>query len=319
MINDATAEQFILIFPDYTVLPANENTYYFNISHPSEGLIGQYQATFTFRKDLSDFSTSNVVEDATGFIVYDIPVIEKEWYDSINTTLFETTVLQKLITEVVFKDYKMLTDFVNFKLANTTGEMENMQLNDVDLLPVIDILSDPPTSGSLGDRYIVLNGQGVFSGEDNNVAVIDDATAMTFTFIPPKSDQMVFVENKNRKYIFSVFGWVVPDYDIPLILEIDVFKDSTYSGTNESLRNSVLDSVMDAFEPRFGINQDIYRSEIIDVLQDVDGVDHVVLRQPESSIFFNFDINDFTQETLLRYGPEFVYFDEENMIIRIFS
>jgi hypothetical protein len=320
MTIDTTAGQFTMIFPDYTVLPRDENTYYFTISHPSEGLVGQYQATFTFRKDLSDFSTSNVVlADTTGYIVYDIPVIKKEWYDSIDSTLFETTVLQKLITEVVFKDYKMLTDFVNFKLANTTGPMENMQLNDVDMLPVIDILCDPPTSGTNGDRYIVLNGQGAFEDHDGEIAILSDATAMTFTFIEPKSDQMVYVTNKGSKYIYSVSGWVVPNYDIPLVLEIDVFKDSTYSGTNGNLRDAVLEAVTDAFSSRFGINQDIYRSEIVEVIQGVTGVDHCVLRQPKSSIFFNFDINDFDQETLLRYGPEYVYFDEDNMIIRVFS
>jgi len=319
MINDATASQFTFSFPDYTVLPSNENTYYFTISHPSDGLIGQYQTTFTFRKDLSDFSTSNVVSDSTGYIVYDIPVVEKDYYDSIDQVSFETTVMQKLITEVTFKDYKMLTDFVNFKLANTTGELENMQLNDVSILPVIDILSVPPISGSSGDRYIVLNGKGSFAGQDNNIAVLADATALTFTFITPKSDNMVFVTNKNRKYIFSVFGWVDPSYDIPLILEIDVFKSSTYSATNGNLRDSVVTAISTEFTSRFGINKNIYRSEIIDVVQGLEGVDHVVLRQPQSSIFFNFDINDFTQETLLRYGPEYVYFDEDNMIIRVFS
>ena len=118
----------------------------------------------------------------------------------------------------------MLTDFVNFKLANTTGELENMQLNDVDIPAVIDILSDPPTSGSLGDRYIVLNGKGSFSGQDNNIAILSDATAMTFTFLEPKSDQFVYVNSKAKKYVFSVFGWVVPNYEIPLVLEIDICK-----------------------------------------------------------------------------------------------
>jgi hypothetical protein len=194
-----------------------------------------------------------------------------------------------------------------------------MQLNDVDMLPVIDILCDTPTSGTIGDRYLVLNGQGDFEGHDNEIAVLTDATAMTFSFIIPKSDNMVYVTNKGQKYIFSVFGWVVPNFTIPLVLEIDVFKSSTYSGTSGNLRDAVRDAVMDNFESRFGINQDIYRSEIIDVVQDVEGVDHCVLRQPESSIFFNFDINEFDQEDLLRYGPEYVYFDEDNMIIRIFS
>lgn len=320
MVNDSTAGQFTLTFPDYTVLPADENTYYFTFSHPTEGLVAQYQATFTFRKDLSDFSTSNIVQaDTTGWIVYDIPVVKKSWYDSIDSALFETTVLQKLITEVTFKDYKMLTDFVNFKLANTTGALENMQLNDVDLLQVRDILSTPPVSGNLNDRYIVLNGQGAFAGQENNIAILSDATAMTFTFITPKSDNMVYVQNKGQKYIFSVFGWVAPNYQIPLILEIDIFRDSTYAGTNGNLRDAVRDAVMDAFTTRFGINKNIYRSEIIDVIQEVVGVDHCVLRKPESSIFFNFDINDFNQETLLRYGPEYVYFDEDNMTIRVFS
>jgi hypothetical protein len=319
MTIDSTSQEFVLFFPDYTVLPADENTYYFTFSHPLNGLVAQYQATFTFRKDLADFSTSNVVVDTTGLVVYDIPVIQKEYYDSIDTVLFETTVLQKLITEVTFKDYKMLTDFVNFKLANTTGEMENMQLNDVDLLAVIDIRSTPPAYGDLQDRYIVLNGQGDFAGHENEIAVLNDATAMTWTFLVPKSDQIVYVQNKGYKYIYSVSGWVVPNYTIPLVLEIDIFKDSTYAGTNQNLRDAVQEAVLDEFESRFGINQNIYRSEIIDVIQEVDGVDHVVLRQPESSIFFNFDIHEFDQDTLLQYGPEYIYFDENNMIIRVFS
>ena len=105
---------------------------------------------------------------------------------------------------------------------------------------------------------------------------------------------------------------------MPLEIEIDVFKTSAYTGSIGDLTQAVRSAVMTAFSDRFGINANIYRSEIIDVVQEVDGVDHCRLLKPESSIFFNFDINDFTQEELLSYGPEFVFWEEDQIAVRIF-
>jgi len=231
---------------------------------------------------------------------------------------FESDVLQKLLTTMTFKDYRMLTDFVNFKFSNTTGSLDNMQLNDVDLTAATDILSDPPTSGLQGDRYIVLNGTGSWNGHDDDIAVLSDATALTWVFTSPKTEQMVYVTNKGYKYIYSDAGWIIPSYDIPLNLSIDVFVSNSYSGTLSDLTQAIKTELVTTFEERFGINADIYRSEIIETVQGVDGVEHCRLISPESSIFFNFDIDNFTQTQLLEYSPEYVYFTEDSISIRTF-
>ena len=317
MANDGTA--FVLYFPDNTVIPEGNLTYFFTITHPTHGPFAQYTAQFIFRLSLDDFEMSNVkVHDSTAYTIYDIPVVQKDYYDGINQRDFEQQVLQLMLTTMTFKDYRMLTDFINFKFSNTTGPLQNMQLNEVNLLSVIDILSIPPTSGSVGDRYIVLNGTGAWLGYDNYIATLSDSTALTWAFIAPKTDQIVSVINKGYKYIFCATGWAIPSYNIPLDISLDVFISDTYSGTLGDLTQEIRESLVESFEDRFGINVAIYRSEIIDVVQEIDGVEHCRLITPESNIFFNFDINNFTQEQLLQYGPEYIYFNEDSIAIRTF-
>ena len=320
MINDGTA--FVYVFTDTRLIPEGELTYFFTITHTTEGLIGQYSNKFIFRLSLDDFTISNALPtnvDSTAFIVYDIPTVSKDYYDSVDQRDFEMQVLQKLLTTLTFKDYKMVTDFVNFKFSNTTGILNNMQLNDVDLLPVLGIESDPPTPTAINQRYIVLNGTGAWLDHDNYIASSSfDGTSYTWIFTEPKSDQMIYVTDEDLKYIYAETGWVVPAYNIPLLISLDIFIMDTYTGTLGDLSSAIRSSLVTAFTSRFGINSYIYRSEIIDVVQEVDGVDHCRLIKPESSIFFNFDIDDFTQEQLLEYSPEYFYFTEDSVTIRVF-
>lgn len=320
MTNDGTS--FVYVFANNQIIPKGELTYFFTITHSTLGQIGQYSSQFIFRLSLDDFTTSNAfVSDASTYIVYDIPAVEKDYYDSINKRDFETQVLQQMLTTMTFKDYRMLTDFVNFKFANTVGQMNNMQLNDVDLPAVIDIRSNPPTldSTSVGQRYIVLNGVNEWLNYDNYIATGSiDGTSYTWVFTEPKTEQMVYVQNKDLKYIYCESGWVVPAYGIPLQISLDVFVEDTYTGTLGDLTQAIRESLVDSFSDRFGIGVNLYRSEIIDVVQEVDGVEHCRLIKPESSIFFNFDIDDFTQDQLLKYAPEYIYFTEDDISIRVF-
>jgi hypothetical protein len=318
MTNDGTS--YVLVFPNNNVIPEGNLTYFFTITHPVEGSIAQYSSQFIFRLPLDDFEMSNVVaHDSTSYTVYDIPVVRKSYYDSIVQKDFESQILQSMLTTMTFKDYRMLTDFVNFKFANTTGKLENMQLNEVDLLPVIDLLCDPPTYGIVGDRYIVCKGMDSWENQQNNIATLIDATSMTWVFTEPKTEQMVYVTNKGLKYLYSDIGWIVPSYNIPLEIEIDVFTSESYSGTLGDLTQEIRETLVESFTSRFGINANIYRSEIIDIVQGISGVEHCRLVKPESSIFFNFNnVNDFTQEELLQYGPEYIYFTEDSISIRIF-
>jgi hypothetical protein len=233
--------------------------------------------------------------------------------------VFELQALQQLLSTLSFKDYRMLTDFVNFKFTNTTGVMRNMQLNETDFDPVLDILCTPPTSPANGGRYIVDNGQGDWAGYDGYIAEYTmDGTTASWVFTQPGSDDMVYVTSDAKKYVYSEGEWVDPEYTIPLEISVDVFRESTYSGSLEALTEDIRDTIVEAFTDRFGINAEIYRSEIIDVVQGVDGVNHCRLLKPVSSIFFNFDINDFTQTELLQYAPEYVYFTTDNITIRVY-
>jgi len=318
MVNDGSS--YIYIFADNRIIPKGDLTYFFTISHTTEGLVGQFSDKFIFRLSLDNFTTSNALtSDSTGYTVYDIPTVRKDYYDSIDKRAFETQVLQQLLTTLTFKDYRMLTDFINFKFANTTGALDNMQFNDVSMLPVTSILSIPPTSAVTGDRYIVLNGTDVWLDHDNDIASASvDGTSITWVFTAPKSDQMVLVNSNGMKYIYSETGWVIPTYDIPLQISIDLFVETTYTGTLGDLTQATRTALVAAFTDRFGINVDIYRSEIIDVIQEVDGVEHCRLIAPQSSIFFDFDIDDFTQIQLLQYAPQYVYFTEADIAIRVF-
>lgn len=338
MTNDSSANQFIITFPDYTVIAEGELIYYFTLQHPIEGLIGRYQNTFTLRQSLENHTRSNVVmDDSTTYTVYDIPCIEKEYYDSVDQREFESSVMQKFLSTLTFQDYKMMTDFVNIKLGNTTGRLQNMQLNDVNILPVDDFKSNPngvcaPASGNqcvVNSRYIVLNGTGAFEGHDNDIAECVylnsdstssiDATAVTWYFTTPNTDDIVYITNKGYKYIYGAGGWILPNYMIPLQIKLDVFQTKTYTGSISTLATDVRETLVAAFQDRFGIEVDIYRSEIIDIIQGVDGVDHCRLLAPESNIFFNFDLINLTQDQLLEYGPEYVYFDVNSIEVKIFK
>ena len=319
MVNDGTS--FIYTFADINAIPRGELTYFFTINHPTEGLIAQYSNQFIFRQDLSDFTMSDVViPDSTSYIVYDIPTVEKEYYDNINQRDFELQVMQQLLSTLSFKDYRMLTDFINFKFANTTGILRNMQLNDVNFADVLSITCTAPAFPLEGDRYIVGRGcTGTWEGHDDEIATyIEDGTSFTWVYTEPKSDEMIYVTDEAYKYIYSVSGWVKPEYNIPLQISVDVFREDTYTLSLGTLTQTIRDALIDAFSDRFGINVNIYRSEIIDVIQSVDGVEHCRLITPESSIFFDFDIDTFTQTQLLEYAPEYVYFTEDDIAIRVF-
>ena len=261
---------------------------------------------------------SNVVQtDSTSFMVYDIPTISKGFYDNIDQVDFELNAFQSMLSTMTFKDYRMLTDFVSFKFANTVGIMRNMQLNEVTKPAVIDILSIPPATGIQGDRYIISNGTGSWLGKDNQIATLYDTTAMIWVYTLPKMDDLVYVTNKGKKYIYGDLVWVVPEYTVPLQIEAEINKSYSYSGSLPDLANTIRQTLVEAFRSRFGINMPLFRSEITEVVQGISGVEHCTIIRPESNIFLKFNLQDLTQEELLSYGPEYMYFTEDNITVRI--
>jgi len=325
MTNDATGIIFTYTFSPYTLLANGPLTYHFTIYNPSSAAVGEYTVSFTFRQDLSSFMQSNVASDSTNFIVYDIPVIKKSYYDDLVTagteTDFEQQVMQSLMSTVDFTGYRMLTDFVNLKFSNTTGTMEGMLRNKTTKLSVLDIKqTSVPTSPSVGDRYIVngLEG-GSWEGHTGEIAQCTDATAGTWAFYDTVTDDIVYVSNQSSIYINTETGWFKPIYTNPLEIEVDVFKTEDYTGSDSDLATTVKTTLLSTFSSRFGSNVTIYRSEITDTLMGIVGVEHCRVVKPESSIYFDFDIDTFTEDELLEYSPDYIFFTEDEITVRVLS
>ena len=317
MANDSTSGYFVYTFDPYTNIPLGEQTYNITISEPGGNPVATYSNKITFRADLSTFMRSNVQDDSTAIIVFDVPVIEKEYYDSINQRDFELEVLQTLLSSMDLTDARMLTDFTNIKFTNTDGILSNMLLNEPTMVPVVDLVETVPTSCNENDRFIYSPCEGNDPQQDD-IIKCTDSTALTFVYQEPVADTITYVTDEGENYIYSERGWIpLPIYTIPLQIEVEVFRSATFSGTLASFVNTVRETLFEAFEGRFGTNTTIYRSEIIDVVQGIEGVSHCRLKKPETSIFFNFELKNLTEDQLLRYGPEYVFFREEDITVRV--
>ena len=319
MTADSTNTMFTLTIDPYTDLPENEQRYYFTIRHSDLGLIIQYYIDLTFTKRLDDMMMSNTFCEPTQTIIYDVPVIDKEYYNTIDQRVFELQILQSMLNTLEFKNYKMLTDFANLKFTNTTGSMRNMLLNKTTRLSVKDYnMSEIPINVTEGDRYII-SGDELYewTGRKDQIATCTDATNVSWVYTVPVMDDIVFIESEGTNFIYTEVGWIPAIFSIPLKLELEVLKSANYSGAIEQLIDKIKDALYDKFKDRFGANIEIYRSEIIREVQSIDGVDHCKLIKPESNIFFNFDVNKFTEEQLLVYTPEYVFFTKDDINVKV--
>jgi hypothetical protein len=222
------------------------------------------------------------------------------------------------MSSLTFSNYKMITDFVNVKFSNTIGLLTNMQYNNITKSSVMSISQSSVPHGNIGDSYIV-NGTegGVWTGQKNNIAQCIDSTSQTWYFFNPIMDDMIYVADVDLKYIFTGSQWFLPEYNIPLQISIEVVKATDYLSTDSALTSLIQSNILSAFKSRFGSNISLYRSEIIAVVQETDGVGYCNLIKPESNIFFNFNLDDFSQSQLLEYTPEYIYFSISDISVKV--
>jgi hypothetical protein len=211
MTNDSINKKFIHTFSPYTVFPDGDTDLEFTIYTDSGSPISTYSSNVTFRKSLNDFMMSNVTIDSTSAMIYDIPVIEKTYYDSIVKKDFELDILQKMMTVMDFKSYRMLTDFTNLKFTNTIGSMNNMSLNPVTKADVIDLeIIIPPVSPTINDRYIIGNtDSGLWADKYGKIAQCIDTTAIIWYYFSPITNDIIYVTNKSKKYIYNGNKWLL--------------------------------------------------------------------------------------------------------------
>lgn len=323
MTNDPVNKKFVYVFDPYTLFPKGTMDIELTITTNSETPIAKYSAEVTFSKSLDDFMMSNVVIDNIEGIttIYDIPVVKKDYYDEIDKESFELNILQKMMSVTDFKLYRMLTDFTNLKFTNTTGSMINMKYNPVTKNDCIDIGTiAPPDSPTIDDRYIIgYTESGTWANKYGQIAQCIDTTGVVWYYFTPITDDIVYVTNKGKKYIYNGNKWILFEYQIPLEIEIEVFKSSSYYGSDIELSNIVKDTLLTEFSDRFGPNATLYQSEIIETVQGVTGVRNCNLIKPESNLFFNYELETLTEDELLEYSPEYVYFNEDSISVRVYS
>ena len=293
------------------------------------------------KKDLSDFMYSQVEPIDSAYTIYDVPVIKKDYFQSlINRSLFTSSVLQKIVDFNVY-EYKMLTDFVNLKFANTTGYSTNMKYRSISRTSVIDINPEVfPTSPKIGDRYAVSDTKNMFSLNDNYKASVPTGGYIgtyvggttKWTFEKIKVNDIFDVTNLDGintnisdpadhtiyRMIYTGVEIVEPKFEIPLQIKLVIIPSVDSRVSDQVLVKNIKDTLVSKLNPYFGYNRTLLRSVIIKTVQEITGVEHVELLEPSFNIKFEEDpYKNMTQEQLLRYTPELIYFTTENIIIEL--
>jgi hypothetical protein len=138
-------------------------------------------------------------------------------------------------------------------------------------------------------------------------------------YFVPITDDIVYVTNRGKKYIYNGNKWVTMEYSCPLSISIEVFKSSDYYDSDVALANLVKSTLLTEYSSRFGPNITLYRSEIIRTVQNITGVGHCNLISPESNLFFDYDLQTLTEQELMEYSPEYVYFTEDSISVKVYS
>lgn len=311
MINDGYDKEFTVSVP-FDDIPSGDFTYRFVITSPDGRLISEYSSNMTLIWDASGYMRSQLTEvnDSTSVIVYDIPVIEKEYYDSVNKEDFESNIEQSIIfLSDQLDQYRMITDFLNMKLVNTHGKVYRMLDNDVNLRGVIDIVESLPSNPDTGDRYIL--------EETNEIVECTSAAEPLFVYFTPSTNDFVYIFNREAKYVFSGHDWIYPVYDMPLQIKIEVGQPIGATTDAEALISQVKEKLISDFSDRFGPNINIYRSEIIRSVQELETVQTCTLYTPESDIIIETETRYITQQELIRYVPDYIYFTKDSITVLV--
>lgn len=344
---EINASNFHWVDDTLTPIPYDDETGYFEIefdhdfipigdlhfiieTHKPGVLLNKYKTTTFFKYDLSSMSQSQLLEEeVNGNIIrrlLDIPGIEKEWFDGLTEEekkFFEQEVIQKMINLYDSTTMRMLNTFINMKFPKTVGITHNIYYNK-EVVTVKDIVTSRTdiTTLNVGDRYAinrpVVSGD-MFEGKEGYVALCLSTSPETWKYEFYPISTLLLNEADNLKYFYDGRRWFrpidldPPEYTIPLEIEAILYTESGSIGYIEKAK----DVLLEYFSPKFGIDSSIYRSEIISVLQQIEGVNYVRLIKPEIDIYFEYEMKDLTHEQLTLYVPEYISFKRDNIKIEV--
>jgi len=329
-------EEFTVSIPLTEPLDGDWNYYFrmYDLVAGTKEYINESYVEITVKKDLSDFMYSSV--DVTGtpgnynITIYDVPVIKKSWYDTTNADSFTLNVLEKIINLDV-TSYRMMTDFLNLKFSNTTGILSNMhKFNPTDKDPVISVNPETkPTSPLNGDRYLITSeashiySSGVVPWNETGTRIggfIVQYSSSTSTWAYEKLDinDIIYVVDVGSNLIYNGSSMVSMISMIPLEISLIIWKDRSVSTVDTALSALIKTELIAALGPNFGFDKGLYTSQIIKIVQSIKGVANVKVVSPRHDIFFSYDkYKDFSEQDLLEYGPDLIYFSADQISIEI--
>lgn len=326
MPHSVSSSKFYLDFEDYITIQEiteGEQQYKFTIydtSGSTPTIINICYVNATAVKDLDEFMYSQVryaTDSTENYLIYDVPVIKTDYYDRIDQSKFNYYVLNKIVNFDPTK-YRMLTDFINLKFANTTGEMHNMQLNPVDRDPVINInVEEEPLFPVQGDRYAISNDDNPWNREGGFIATASDYTPSGWLFETLKVNDMFYVVNLGKYRVYNGSEFIEPVQNIPIDIKIVAWMDSSYSGSDAGLIEKIKNTLVDTLYSNFGYNKTLLISEITRIVKEIDGVSNCKVLKPEIDIQFKYEVEDLSEDELLTYTPELTYFDTNSIEVEL--
>lgn len=274
----------------------------------------------------SEYNTvSDTSSQLISYIIHDVPTLYSNYLDVGKNPKkrrkdFEYYVLQNLINNFDVEQQKMATDFINVKPADTAGKLTNLKLNPSDrLVEQRSIPSDYNTSENIGKVYIVNGNEDI--GIDNLIEkrhyFAKVSYSKTLLFSEPLIDQIIYVKDENKKYIFTGKKWTEPKFNIPLDVEAIIQKERSASISNEALIEKVKNQILEDFP--HGFDKDIDRSKLIRTIRSVDGVIYCELKKPEINLKFNYSTRDLSMKELFNYTPQIVAITYDSINIRVRS
>jgi len=292
------------------------------------------QVSVIIKQRLDEFMYSQAATDSTGsysmgdtITIYDVPVIKKSYYDSIDQNAFALQTYNDILT-LDITEYRMTSDFINLKFSNTTGILDNMKYNLTTREPVISI--NPVGSlASLGTvdaaRYLVAdkeynNPWGEDSTYDKEAPFIAEYVASTggWVFERVITNDIINITSTDEKIVYDGYDAVVPILSIPFYIYLIVWRDTSVSATVEAIVQNIKNSLIDGLYSKFGFDSNIYLSEIVKIAQGVEGVRNCTVVEPTHDIFFDYNLKeDLTQQELLEYSPQLVWFDSTTISVEV--
>ena len=296
--------------------------------------LNESQVQALIKQQLDEYMYSQVIVDTTNnantIKVYDVPVIKKTYYDGINQSNFALLVYNKIL-ELDITEYRMLTDFINLKFSNTTGIMDNMKYNKATKNSVISInphytLEQLASDSTNGDRYLIVEetcedgnpwADAPYNREGGFIAEYVSVTN-NWIFERLSVNDIVEVTSTGDKIIFNGADAIVPVTTIPFSIQIIVWIDRTTSVSTDAVIKAVKDNLINGLYTRFGFDADIYKSDLLQIIQSTAGVLNSQIIEPRHDIFFNYDVRkDLTQQELLEYSPQLIWFDSTTITVEV--